>query len=84
MVSRKEYTKQFKQGAGRLARRPDQGLLHHSNRGRGLPFLVVGIFAGAVSQLARLTWLRRSIQVLSGAALLFVGYYYARVFVNLL
>jgi cytochrome c-type biogenesis protein len=52
--------------------------------GRGLPFLVVGVFAGAVSRLAQLTWLRRSIQILSGSALLFVGYYYARVFVDLL
>lgn len=52
--------------------------------GRGLPFLVVGVFAGAVSRLAQLTWLRRTIRVLSGAALLFVGYYYARIFVDLL
>lgn len=52
--------------------------------GRGLPFLVVGFFAGAVSRFAQLTWLRRSIQFLSGSALLFVGYYYARVFVDLL
>lgn len=52
--------------------------------GRGLPFLLVGVFAGAVSRLARLTWLRRSIQVLSGLALLFVGFYYTRVFFDLL
>ncbi|MEX2565245.1 MAG: cytochrome c biogenesis protein CcdA, partial [Cyclobacteriaceae bacterium] len=48
--------------------------------GRGLPFLLVGVFAGAVSRLARLTWLRRSIQVISGSALLFVAFYYGRVF----
>lgn len=52
--------------------------------GRGLPFLIVGIFAGAVSQLAQLTWLRRSIQLISGGALLFVSFYYINVFVNLL
>jgi cytochrome c-type biogenesis protein len=52
--------------------------------GRGFPFLIVGIFAGALARFARLTWLRRSIQILSGSALLFVGYYYARIFVDLL
>lgn len=52
--------------------------------GRGLPFLIVGIFAGAVSRLAQLTWLRRSIQLISGCALLFVCFYYINVFVNLL
>jgi cytochrome c-type biogenesis protein len=51
--------------------------------GRGLPFLTVGIFAGAVSKLNRLTWLRKSIQVLSGIALLFVGLYYLLVFFTL-
>lgn len=52
--------------------------------GRGLPFLLVGLFAGAVSRLARLTWLRRSIQVISGCALLFVGFYYGKVFIDLM
>lgn len=52
--------------------------------GRGLPFLVVGVFAGAVSRLAQLTWLRRSIQIISGSALLFVSFYYTKVFVHLL
>lgn len=52
--------------------------------GRGLPFLLVGIFAGAVSRLAQLTWLRRTIQIVSGCALLFVSFYYVHVFVNLL
>ncbi|WP_017732261.1 cytochrome c biogenesis CcdA family protein [Nafulsella turpanensis] len=52
--------------------------------GRGLPFLLVGLFAGAVSRLAQLTWLRRSIQVVSGFALLFVGYYYSMVFIALM
>ncbi len=52
--------------------------------GRGLPFLIVGLFAGAVSRLARLTWLRRSIQLVSGCALLFVCYYYVRTFLDLM
>ncbi|AFL85372.1 MULTISPECIES: cytochrome c biogenesis CcdA family protein [Cyclobacteriaceae] len=52
--------------------------------GRGLPFLLVGLFAGAVSRLAQLTWLRRSIQIISGSALLFVAFYYGRVFIELM
>ncbi|OJV17301.1 MAG: thiol:disulfide interchange protein [Dyadobacter sp. 50-39] len=51
--------------------------------GRGLPFLIVSTFAGAVSKFAQLTWLRRSIQTLSALALLFVSYYYTMVFINL-
>lgn len=50
--------------------------------GRGLPFLVVSLFAGAVTKFARLTWLRRSIQLASGMALLFVSYYYTRTFID--
>jgi cytochrome c-type biogenesis protein len=46
--------------------------------------LLVGVFAGAVSRLAQLTWLRRSIQVIGGCALLFVSYYYVRTFIDLL
>lgn len=52
--------------------------------GRGLPFLIVGFFAGAISRFAQLTWLRKSIQVVSGLALLFVSFYYAEAFINLL
>lgn len=51
--------------------------------GRGLPFLIVSAFAGAVTKFAQLTWLRKSIQIVSGLALLFVAYYYIRVFINL-
>jgi cytochrome c-type biogenesis protein len=51
--------------------------------GRGLPFLVVSAFAGAVTKFAQLTWLRRSIQIVSGLALLFVSYYYIKVFIDL-
>lgn len=52
--------------------------------GRGLPFLLAGIFAGAVMRLARMGMWRRTIQVLSGCALLFVSFYYVRVFTALL
>jgi cytochrome c-type biogenesis protein len=51
--------------------------------GRGLPFLVVGLFAGTVMRLARFTLWRRAIEVVSGCALLFVAFYYARVFIAL-
>ncbi|MEO6583722.1 MAG: hypothetical protein ABIO05_05325 [Ferruginibacter sp.] len=51
--------------------------------GRGLPFLIVSAFAGAVTKFAQLTWLRRSIQIVSGLALLFVSYYYVKVFIDL-
>ncbi len=51
--------------------------------GRGLPFLIVSLFAGAVTKFAQLTWLRRSIQIVSGLALLFVCYYYVKVFIDL-
>ena len=51
--------------------------------GRGLPFLLVGVFAGAVMRLARLSTWRRTIQYVSGTALLFVSFYYARAFVAL-
>lgn len=51
--------------------------------GRGLPFLIVSSFAGAVTKFAQLTWLRKSIQIISGLALLYVCYYYVRVFIDL-
>jgi cytochrome c-type biogenesis protein len=52
--------------------------------GRGLPFLIVGLFAGAVMRLARVGSWRRGIELVSGCALLFVSIYYARVFAALL
>ena len=52
--------------------------------GRGLPFLIVGLFAGAVMRLARVASWRRAIELVSGCALLFVSIYYARVFAALL
>lgn len=51
--------------------------------GRGLPFLVVGLFAGAVVRLTRIGQWRRAIQLVSGLALLLVSFYYARAFVSL-
>ena len=52
--------------------------------GRALPFLLAGVFAGAVMRFAALGSWRRTIEVASGAALLFVGIYYMRVFAALL
>lgn len=52
--------------------------------GRGLPFLLVGLFAGAVLRLARLAVWRRTVQVMSGIALLFVSAYYTKAFAALL
>lgn len=52
--------------------------------GRGLPFLLVGAFAGAVMRLARVGSWRRAVEIVSGCALLFVAIYYARAFMALL
>lgn len=52
--------------------------------GRGLPFLLVGVFAGALIRLTRIGIWRWAIQAVSGFALLFVGVYYARAFIALL
>ena len=52
--------------------------------GRGLPFLLVGLFAGMLMRFSRLGSCRRAIQVISGSALVFVSVYYIRVFVALL
>ena len=51
--------------------------------GRGLPFLLLGVFAGAMMRLTRLRFWDRAIQVVSGVALLLVSLYYARAFVSL-
>lgn len=51
--------------------------------GRGLPFLLVGLFAGAVMRFVRVASWRRAVEVLSGCALLFVSIYYTRVFIEL-
>lgn len=52
--------------------------------GRGLPFLLVGLFAGLVMRFAALSRWRRPLQVVSGCALLTVAVYYVRAFVTLL
>ena len=52
--------------------------------GRGLPFLLAGVFAGAVMRFSRMGTWRRAVQVLSGCALLFVSVYYVRAFMALL
>ena len=48
--------------------------------GRGLPFLAVGLFSSSVSKLAKLSWLRKSVQIFSGIALLYLSIYFFRVF----
>ncbi len=52
--------------------------------GRGLPFLLAGLFAGTLMQFTRLGLWSRAVQVVSGCALLFVSIYYARAFTALL
>ena len=52
--------------------------------GRALPFLLIGLFASAITRLAKLSWLRISIQWISSAALAFVSFYYIRVYINLI
>lgn len=52
--------------------------------GRGLPFLLAGLFAGALMEFTRLGLWSRAVQVVSGCALLFVSIYYARAFAALL
>lgn len=48
--------------------------------GRGLPFLVVGLFSSSVSKFARLSWLKKTVQILSGVALLYLSYYFLRLY----
>lgn len=52
--------------------------------GRGLPFLLVGVFAGLIMRFASLARWRRPLQILSGCALLTVAVYYVRAFATLL
>ncbi len=52
--------------------------------GRGFPFLLVGVFAGALMRVARISLWRRAIQFTSGCALILVSLYYMRAFAALL
>ena len=52
--------------------------------GRGLPFLLVGAFAGALMRFVRLGAWRGAIQIGSGCTLLVVSAYYLRVFTSLI
>lgn len=52
--------------------------------GRGLPFLLVGLFAGTIMRFAHLGSWAPAIRVVSGCALLFVSFYYVRAFTALL
>jgi cytochrome c-type biogenesis protein len=51
--------------------------------GRGLPFLAAGVAGSAITGFMRFGAWRRTIQVVSGCALLFVSGYYVRVFLAL-
>lgn len=66
--------------------RPEDGLVLALafGLGRGLPFLLAGLAAGAVVRFTRLGTWGRSLQVLSGAALLLVSGYFAHTFLSLL
>lgn len=66
--------------------RPEYGLILALafGIGRGLPFLLVGLFAGTLMRFARLTTWTPAIRVVSGCALLFVSFYYVRAFTALL
>jgi len=52
--------------------------------GRGLPFLLVGFFAGALMRFSRISLWRRTVQIVSGCALIVVSLYYLRNFLSLL
>lgn len=56
------------------------GLALFFGLGRGFPFLLIGVFAGAVMSLTRLSLWRRTIQYGSGGALFLVSGYYLRTF----
>lgn len=51
--------------------------------GRGFPFLLVGLFSGALMRFAALSAWRQPLQVVSALALLFVSVYYVRTFIAL-
>ncbi len=52
--------------------------------GRGLPFLLAGLFAALLMRFARLSSWAGAIRVASGCALMFVSFYYMRAFAALL
>jgi len=51
--------------------------------GRGLPFLLAGIFGGVLIRLMRLGSWRRTLQIASGVALVVVSVYFVRVYIAL-
>ena len=65
---------------------PEQGILlaFIFGLGRGFPFLLAGVAASAVTGLTRIGLGSRTIQVVSGLALLVVAAYYVEVYVDLL
>jgi cytochrome c-type biogenesis protein len=65
--------------------RPEYGLLLAVlfGIGRGLPFLLAGLFAGALIRFTALGAWSQVIRITSGVALILVSAYYARVFLTL-
>jgi cytochrome c-type biogenesis protein len=65
---------------------PEQGVLlaFIFGLGRGFPFLLAGVAGSAVTGLTRIGLWTRSIQIVSGVALLVVAAYYVEVYVDLL
>lgn len=65
--------------------RPEHGLILALafGLGRGFPFLLLGLFAGYVVRFTRLTQWRRTLQVVSGCALLLIAGYYGQTFMAL-
>ncbi len=65
--------------------RPEYGLLLALvfGIGRGLPFLLAGLFAGALMRFTALGYWAQVIRITSGVALLVVSAYYTRVFITL-
>lgn len=48
--------------------------------GRGMPFLVACLFANTVSKLVKFSRLRKGIQIMSGIALVYLSFYFFRLF----
>lgn len=68
------------------AQGPEQGIMRAFifGLGRGVPFLLAGIVGSTVTGLTRLGLWSRTIQIISGVALLVVAAYYVEVYVDLL
>ena len=68
-----------------MTARPEHGFLLALafGLGRAAPFLVIGALAGLAVRLTRLGQWRRTLQVVSGTALLLLAGYYTQTFIAL-